>query len=58
MNKETIIEKIKAHTKNGKIACKQARKIAEDENIPTKELGEMLNELKIKVTSCELGLFQ
>ncbi|MCX5813019.1 MAG: hypothetical protein NT178_10805 [Proteobacteria bacterium] len=57
MNKEAVIEKINAHTKDGKIACKQALNIAEEENIPSKELGEMLNELKIKVFGCQLGCF-
>jgi hypothetical protein len=57
MNKEAVIEKINAHTKDGKITCNQAFKIAEEENIPKKELGEMFNEMKIKVTNCQLGCF-
>lgn len=57
MNKEAVIEKIKAHTKDGKIVCKQALKIAEEEKIPSKELGEMLNEMKIKIAGCQLGCF-
>lgn len=57
MDKEKIIEKIKSHTKNNKIVCKQALKIAEEEKIPSKELGEMLNEMKIKVAGCQLGCF-
>jgi hypothetical protein len=57
MNKEALAEKIKAHAKNCKIACKQALKIAEEEKIPSKEVGEMLNEMKIKVASCQLGCF-
>ncbi len=57
MDKEKIVDKIKSHTKNGKIACKQALKIAEEEKIPSKELGEMLNEMKIKVANCQLGCF-
>ena len=57
MDKEAIAEKVKAHTKEGKIACTQALKIAADEGIPSRELGELLNELKIKVASCQLGCF-
>jgi hypothetical protein len=57
MNKEAVIEKINARTKNGKIACMQALKIAEEEKIPSKELGDILNELKIKVASCQLNCF-
>ncbi len=57
MNKEAVIEKINARAKNGKIACMQAFKIAEEENISTKELGEMFNEMNIKVANCQLGCF-
>ena len=57
MDKEKIVDKIKSHTKNNKIACKQALKIAEEEKIPSKELGEMLNEMKIKIAGCQLGCF-
>lgn len=57
MDKETIIEKIKQQTKDGKIACKQALKIAKEEGVPPKDLGSLLNELKIKVDNCQLGCF-
>ena len=57
MNKEAIIEKVKKQSKDGKIACKQAQKIAEEEGIPYKDLGSLLNELKIKVANCQLGCF-
>jgi hypothetical protein len=57
MDKQTVTEKVKAHAKDGKIACKQAFKIAEETGTPTKELGDPLNELDIKVASCQLGCF-
>ena len=57
MNKEVIIEKIKKQTKDGKIACKQALRIAEEESVPPKDLGSLLNELKVKVANCQLGCF-
>ncbi len=57
MNREAIIEKVKKRTKDGKIACKQALKIAEETNISSKDLGALLNELKIKVMNCQLGCF-
>ena len=41
----------------GKIACKQALRIAEEEGIPPKDLGSLLNELKVKVANCQLGCF-
>lgn len=57
MDKEVIIEKVKAHAKDGKIACRQALKISDEEGITSKEVGELLNELNIKVANCQLGCF-
>lgn len=57
MDKKALAEKVKAHAKNGKISCKQAQQIADDEGVPRKELGDLLNELGIKVSNCQLGCF-
>jgi hypothetical protein len=57
MDKQTIINKVNNHTKDGKISCNQAQKIAEEEGIPYKDMGTLLNELKIKITTCQLGCF-
>jgi hypothetical protein len=57
MDKEGLIEKINARAKDGRIACKQALKLAEEEHIPSQEIGLLLNELKIKVVHCQLGCF-
>ncbi len=52
-----MVEKIKAESKNGKIACRQALKIASEADVSAKVLGELLNELKIKIMGCQLGCF-
>ena len=57
MDKQALIEKVKASSKNGKIACKQALKIAAEEGISPKDLGGLLNEIEIKIASCQLGCF-
>lgn len=57
MDKEAIIEKVKARSKNGKIACKQALEISAQEGISPKDLGDLLNEIEIKIASCQLGCF-
>ena len=57
MDKEAITKIIRKKTKDGKISCKQALKIAEEAGIPSKKLGALLNELKIKVANCQLGCF-
>jgi hypothetical protein len=57
MDKEAITKKVKSKIKGGKIACKQALKIVEEEGVSSKDLGALLNELKIKVANCQLGCF-
>ena len=57
MDKAKLSEKIKAVSKNGKISCKEALKLAEEEGISSKDLGSLLNEIKVKVMGCQLGCF-
>ena len=57
VDKEKLTEKIKSQAKDGKISCRAALKLAEDEGVPSRTLGELLNELKIKVSTCQLGCF-
>jgi hypothetical protein len=57
MDKEKLTEKAKALSKDGKISCKQALKLAEEEGISSRDLGNLLNEIKVKVASCQLGCF-
>ncbi len=57
MDKAKISEKLKALSKNGKVSCNQALKLAEEEKVSSRDLGNLLNELKIKVMGCQLGCF-
>jgi len=50
----TILEK----AKEGKIPCAVCFKIADDLGIPKKELTKVLNEMKIKISQCQLGCFE
>lgn len=57
MNQEEIIAKLKEAAKDGKIPCAMAFKIAEECSVPTREIGNLLNQLKIKISNCQLGCF-
>jgi hypothetical protein len=57
MSQENIQARIKAAAPEGKIACAAAFRLAEDLGLSRKDLGELLNELKIKVIQCQLGCF-
>ena len=50
---ETLLEK----TKGRKIPCAVYFKIAEDFGISKKEMGQVLNEIKVKISQCQLGCF-
>ncbi len=55
--KEKIKASLRESSADGRISCPLARKIAKDLSVPFKEVGEAANELKIKITDCELGCF-
>lgn len=57
MKQEEIIAKLKESAREGKIPCAMAFKIAKECSVSTKEIGNLLNQLKIKITSCQLGCF-
>lgn len=41
----------------GKLSCAAARKIAEDHRLSYREIGELADELGIRITDCQLGCF-
>jgi hypothetical protein len=51
---EAILEKVK----DGKLPCALCFKIAEDFEISKREIGDILNEMKIKISQCQLGCFE
>jgi hypothetical protein len=57
MEKDELKAKIRAAAPEGKIPCATAFRLAEELGISRKELGNLLNELKIKIIQCQLGCF-
>jgi hypothetical protein len=58
MERNQVIEAVKERAKEGRIPCAVCFQIAEEYGIPKRELGELLNELGIKVIQCQMGLFK
>jgi hypothetical protein len=58
MDRKKLEEAIKEKAKDAKIPCAVCFKIAEDLGIPKKELTKVLNEMKIKISQCQLGCFE
>ena len=54
---EKIKEEIQKRSKDNRLPCAVARAIARDLSVPIKEIGRIADELKIKITNCELGCF-
>ena len=52
-----ITEAVLAQTRDGKIACETARKIAEDFDVPKLVVGAACNQAEVKVFGCGLGCF-
>ncbi len=57
MLKEDVKTKIQAAAPEGRIPCAAAFRLAEELGISRKDLGEFLNELRIKIANCQLGCF-
>lgn len=58
MEKEKIKEALLKKAPQKKLPCKLAFEIAKENNFSLKEIGEVANELKIKIVSCQLGCFE
>jgi hypothetical protein len=57
MSQEDMKARIKAAAPEGKIACPAAFRLAEELGLSRKDLGELLNDLRIKIIQCQLGCF-
>ncbi len=57
MTIEEIKSRIQAATPDGKIPCATAFQLAEELGLSRKRMGELLNELHIKIIHCQLGCF-
>jgi hypothetical protein len=57
MTEEDMKTRIKAAAPEGKLPCAAAFRLAEEMGISRKELGSLLNELRIKIIQCQLGCF-
>jgi len=58
MDRKKLEEAITKETRNGKIPCPVCFKLAEEFGISRKEFGKILNEMKVKVSQCQLGCFE
>jgi hypothetical protein len=57
MTREKIIEAIRGGMTNDRLSCEKAHELSEKLNVPLREIGALCNEMKIKISSCQLGCF-
>ncbi len=57
MNEEEVKNRISAAAPEGKIPCAAAFRLAEELGISRQDLGNLLNDLRIKIIQCQLGCF-
>ena len=50
MNRKKIEDAIKEKAKDGRLPCAMCFKIAEDFGISKREMGKILNEMKVKIS--------
>jgi hypothetical protein len=58
MDRKRIEEAIGKKAKEGKLPCAMCFKIAEDFKISKREMGKILNEMKVRISRCQLGCFE
>ncbi|MBI5251585.1 MAG: hypothetical protein HY912_19005 [Desulfomonile tiedjei] len=57
MDERELKDLIMKKQSSGKISCKVACEIADQTGTPRREIGRMIDELSIKIHSCQLGCF-
>jgi hypothetical protein len=57
MARDAIIKAVQEAAAGGRLTCEKAHELANKLNVPLREIGEICNGLKIKISACQLGCF-
>ena len=57
MNREEMMNAIRNAAVDNRLSCEKARALAKELKVPVREIGAHCNELKIRISACELGCF-
>jgi hypothetical protein len=57
MTREKIAEVIRNSSTGNRLTCEQAHVLAKELKVTLQEIGALCNELKIKISACQLGCF-
>ncbi|MGQ9557737.1 MAG: hypothetical protein ACUVTU_07260 [Desulfurispora sp.] len=56
-DREKLRTAIQEAAPGGRLSCAAARRLAEQFQVPPRQVGELCDEMKIKIYACELGCF-
>ncbi len=56
-SEEKIKQRIQEVSKEGKITCTAAHEVAKELDVPIGKVGQLINQLNLKIIACELGCF-
>ena len=57
MKEEDLLAELKEAAKEGKVSCAVAHQITMKNKVSLQRVGELLNQLQIKITKCQRGCF-
>jgi hypothetical protein len=57
MTREKIVEVIRNSSTGNRLTCEQAHALAKELKVTLQEIGALCDELKIKISACQLGCF-
>ncbi|MDA8101257.1 MAG: hypothetical protein M0042_16680 [Nitrospiraceae bacterium] len=55
--KEEMVAAIRKAAVNNRLSCERAHELGKELNVTLQEIGKVCNELKIKISACQLGCF-
>ena len=58
VDRKKVEEIILRKSKDGRLPCAMCFKIGEDFGISKNRMGKILNEMKVKISQCQLGCFK
>lgn len=57
MDREKVKEMIQTATKDGRISCSAAFRVAEEADVTVDLIGKLIDEMGIRIKGCQLGCF-
>lgn len=57
VTKEQLVSAVQRLVKDDRLTCEQAHDLGREFGVPLRDIGAVCNELKIKITACQLGCF-